>query len=146
MGHRWGPARVNIASTMLDHIGFFVADYERSRTFYKQALAPLGYGLVQEVISSSGKRACGFGEGGKPDFWIAGDDKTKPDVHVAFQAPSREAVDLFHAVALRTVVRTTACRASERIIIRTTMRPLCSIPTTTTSRPHAIARVRQLIR
>jgi catechol 2,3-dioxygenase-like lactoylglutathione lyase family enzyme len=86
---------------MLDHIGFSVADYERSRNFYTQALAPLGYRLVHEVAGSSGSRGCGFGESGKPEFWIAGEGETKPDLHVAFLAPDRESVDLFHGAALR---------------------------------------------
>ena len=29
--------------SMLDHVGFSVTDYARSKTFYKKALAPLGY-------------------------------------------------------------------------------------------------------
>lgn len=31
---------------MLDHIGIAVADAERARIFYEQALAPLGIGLI----------------------------------------------------------------------------------------------------
>ena len=31
---------------MIDHIGFPVSDYERAKTFYLKALAPLGYGLL----------------------------------------------------------------------------------------------------
>jgi catechol 2,3-dioxygenase-like lactoylglutathione lyase family enzyme len=27
---------------MLDHLGFSVGDYERSKSFYEKALAPLG--------------------------------------------------------------------------------------------------------
>ena len=34
---------------MLDHIGFPVSDYARSKAFYESALRPLGYGLVMEV-------------------------------------------------------------------------------------------------
>jgi catechol 2,3-dioxygenase-like lactoylglutathione lyase family enzyme len=34
---------------MIDHIGFPVSDYERSKAFYAKALAPLGYVLVMEV-------------------------------------------------------------------------------------------------
>ena len=28
---------------MIDHVGFPVSDYERSKAFYTAALAPLGY-------------------------------------------------------------------------------------------------------
>jgi catechol 2,3-dioxygenase-like lactoylglutathione lyase family enzyme len=34
---------------MIDHIGFPVSDYERSKAFYLKALAPLDYVLVMEV-------------------------------------------------------------------------------------------------
>lgn len=70
-------------------------------TFYEQALAPLGYRVVQEVAESSGSRTCGFGESGTPDFWIAGDGKTGPALHVVFQARDQESVNVFYAAALR---------------------------------------------
>ena len=61
---------------MLDHIGFPVSDYERAKSFYLKALAPLGYGLVMEVSreQSGDAPAAGFGANGKPDFWIGGED------------------------------------------------------------------------
>ena len=34
---------------MLDHVGFPITDYQRSKAFYEKALAPLGYSLVMEV-------------------------------------------------------------------------------------------------
>ena len=34
---------------MIDHIGFPVSDYAKSKAFYTQALAPLGYSLVLEI-------------------------------------------------------------------------------------------------
>ncbi len=37
---------------MLDHIGFGVTDFKRSKAFYSQALAPLGYKLVMQVSLS----------------------------------------------------------------------------------------------
>ena len=56
---------------MIDHIGFSVLDYARSKTFYESALGPLGYTLVMEVTAEeTGQPAAGFGSGGKPDFWI----------------------------------------------------------------------------
>jgi len=45
--------------------------------------------------------AAGFGDGGKPYFWI---ETRRPPVegalHVAFAAPTRELVDAFHAAGL----------------------------------------------
>ena len=56
---------------MLDHIGLGVRDYERSKSFYKAALAPLGY----EVLMEYGEQACGFGNAGKPVFWFTSPDR-----------------------------------------------------------------------
>ena len=37
---------------MLDHVGFPITDYKRSKAFYEKALAPLGYSLVMEVAAA----------------------------------------------------------------------------------------------
>ena len=61
---------------MIDHVGFSVSDYARSKAFYEKALMPLGYTLVMEVTAqATGMPAAGFGSGGKPDFWIGGEGK-----------------------------------------------------------------------
>jgi catechol 2,3-dioxygenase-like lactoylglutathione lyase family enzyme len=81
---------------MLDHVGFGVSDYERSKAFYEKALAPLGLTVLMEPMA----QAAGFGEAGKPFFWIETRGPTAQGVHVAFAAESRETVDAFHAAAL----------------------------------------------
>ena len=73
---------------IIDHIGFGVSDYERAKDFYGKVLAPLGITLVMEVPpdqNPAGAPACGFGRG-KPDFWIGGEGKTSPRMHIAFTA------------------------------------------------------------
>ena len=91
---------------MIDHIGITVRDFARSRDFYRAALAPLGATLVMEVppdVTGNGSRHAGFGRDGKPSFWIgAGPDHaaTRDDLHLAFVADSRAAVDAFHAAAI----------------------------------------------
>ena len=63
---------------MIDHIGFPVSDYARSKAFYNKALAPLGYTLVMEATAEqteSGHPAAGFGKDGKPDLWIGGEGR-----------------------------------------------------------------------
>ena len=93
---------------MLDHVGIGVADYQRSKTFYEQALAPLGYTLLLEFSGA----AAGFGkeDGGRPSFFLeAHGDPASGRLHIAFSAESRELVDAFHAAALG--VPTTARRA-----------------------------------
>jgi catechol 2,3-dioxygenase-like lactoylglutathione lyase family enzyme len=82
---------------MLDHVGFGVSDYQRSKAFYEQALVPLGMTLVLEPVGE----AAGFGKGGKPFFWIETRGATSHGaVHVAFAVENRETVDAFHAAAL----------------------------------------------
>ena len=81
---------------MLDHMGFTVSDYERSKAFYERALAPLGIELLMEPVA----QAAGFGRDGKPFFWIEAERSTVTEVHVAFEAPDRATVDAFHAAAL----------------------------------------------
>jgi|SRR5689334_14733430 len=89
---------------MIDHIGFPVSDYARSKAFYTQALAPLGYTLVKEIDSAHTEAkapAAGFGAGGKPDFWIGGEGGLEKTLHVAITVADRATVDTFHAAALR---------------------------------------------
>jgi len=51
---------------MLDHSGFPVSDYARSKAFYEKALAPLGYSLVMEVAQTANDHpAAGFGANGR---------------------------------------------------------------------------------
>ena len=88
---------------MIDHIGFPVSNYERSKAFYTLALAPLGYTLVMEVGANQtegGHPAGGFGAGGKPDFWIGAEGGIDRPLHVAIAAKDRAAVDAFYHAAL----------------------------------------------
>jgi catechol 2,3-dioxygenase-like lactoylglutathione lyase family enzyme len=80
----------------IDHIGLDVADFETSRAFYEQALAPLGINVLMEPVPG----ICGFG-GDFPFFWIGKRDRgPQTGVHVAFTAKDRPMVDAFHAAAL----------------------------------------------
>jgi catechol 2,3-dioxygenase-like lactoylglutathione lyase family enzyme len=80
---------------MLDHVSVPAREYARSKAFYEKALAPLGYRLAMEFGPHGG-----FGEQGKPDFWLNGEAKAHAPVHVAFQAKDRRAVDAFYAAAI----------------------------------------------
>jgi catechol 2,3-dioxygenase-like lactoylglutathione lyase family enzyme len=79
---------------MIDHIGLNVSDFERSKIFYEQALAPLGLTPQMEFSSSAG-----FGTEAKPFFWIA-ERGPVGQAHVAFHCDDRASVDRFHAAAL----------------------------------------------
>ena len=83
--------------TVLDHVGFAVRDYDRSKAFYEQALAPLGLSLLKEPMG----QAAGFGRDGWASFWIEAQGRpVQGRLHLAFSADSREVVDAFHVAAL----------------------------------------------
>ena len=82
---------------MIDHTGLLVTDLQKSRRFYEQALAPLGYVMLFEVPGGAG---IGFGEPAKPDFWVGQGTPNTPRLHVAFRANSRAIVDAFYKAAL----------------------------------------------
>jgi catechol 2,3-dioxygenase-like lactoylglutathione lyase family enzyme len=79
---------------MVDHVTLVVGDLKKSLRFYRSALEPLGY-----VVESSDDTSAGLGPAGKPQLWLQ-EGKTVSRSHVAFKAPSRKAVDQFHAAAL----------------------------------------------
>jgi len=85
---------------MLHHVSFAVADLVRSAAFYDATLATLGY--VRVWADST---AVGYGfPGGDDKFAIKLSPGPMavpgPKFHLAFAAPSREAVARFHAAAL----------------------------------------------
>jgi catechol 2,3-dioxygenase-like lactoylglutathione lyase family enzyme len=86
---------------MIDHVGFPVSDYAKSKAFYEQVLKPLGYVVVMEVQQSANDaKAAGFGAGGKPDFWIGGEGALNLPMHIAIAAKDRASVDAFYKAAL----------------------------------------------
>ncbi len=88
---------------MIDHVGFAISDFEKSKAFYLKTLAPLGYVLVMEATAEqaeSGFPAAGFGKDGKPDFWIGGEGLLDKPLHIAISADNRSAVDAFYQAAI----------------------------------------------
>jgi catechol 2,3-dioxygenase-like lactoylglutathione lyase family enzyme len=85
---------------MLSHVSVGVTDLDRTVAFYDAALGALGY-----VRVFTGPRSAGWGtrDGSEP-FAVklqARPPTAGPGAHLAFAAPSPEAVDRFHAEALR---------------------------------------------
>ncbi|MFZ0382798.1 MAG: VOC family protein [Solirubrobacteraceae bacterium] len=82
---------------VIDHLAIGVADLARSRAFYAQALAPLGF-----VELSEGKdgRDVAFGPAGLDDFAISLAYPVGAPIHVAFAADSPQQVDEFYAAAI----------------------------------------------
>ena len=87
---------------MIDHTGVVVSDFERSKTFYREALAPIGYQLLLEFPAAvtGHTDVAGFGEPPKPDFWISRGTPNQPPIHIAFRVGTRAEVDAFHRAAL----------------------------------------------
>jgi len=87
---------------MMDHIGLAVADFERSKSFFINALAPLDITLLMEVTAeqTGGDAHAGFGAEQKAFFWIGNGRKSTSGVHVAFTAKSRSQVDAFYQAAM----------------------------------------------
>lgn len=88
---------------MIDHVGFKVSDFERSKAFYTKALAPLGYGLLMEItpdMTGTDSHHAGFGKDRKPSFWFGTGETTSGSLHIALVAATRAEVDAFHAAAL----------------------------------------------
>ena len=87
---------------MIDHTGIDVSDAARSRRFYEEALAPLGYKVMMEVPKefTGGHVVLGLGVPPKPDFWLHEGTPQTPRVHIAFRADDRAQVDAFYAAAI----------------------------------------------
>jgi catechol 2,3-dioxygenase-like lactoylglutathione lyase family enzyme len=86
---------------MIDHVSVAVRDLRAAERFYSALLAPLGMAKLREWPDA----AIGFGKK-FPEFWInrrATMDRVAYDsgVHICLRAPSAEAVDAFHAAALK---------------------------------------------
>jgi catechol 2,3-dioxygenase-like lactoylglutathione lyase family enzyme len=81
---------------MLDHIAIQVRDVVASARFYEVALAPLGGKRTKEFGEN-----IGFGTTGHA-FWLvpAAEEGPVREVHLAFAAADRAAVDAFHAAAV----------------------------------------------
>ena len=91
---------------MLHHISFAVTDIERSAKFYDGALKQLGYVRVfEDLRPGEHGQAVGYGLSGEGDkFCIKQSEVSSASeghgFHLAFAAPSREAVHRFHEHAL----------------------------------------------
>ncbi len=90
---------------MFDHFSLPVSDYARARAFYDVVLATLGHRCVMEQEEDD-YIAGGYGDDAdEPAFWVGAGkpaDTIVPQYgqHIAFRAPSRAAVDAFHAAGL----------------------------------------------
>jgi catechol 2,3-dioxygenase-like lactoylglutathione lyase family enzyme len=85
---------------MLEHLSIGVKDMARSKAFYDAALKPLGGKLISDYGDF-----VGYGIDA-PKLWVMKAEKpVKPEMknglHLCLSAPTRKAVDAFHAAALK---------------------------------------------
>jgi len=81
---------------MLDHVTIGVSNIERAKTFYDQALLPLGI----ERLYAEGDTFAGYGANRKAFFWIGLRNTSQTGVHIAFSTQDRKIVDQFYRAAL----------------------------------------------
>ncbi len=84
---------------MIDHLSIGVVDLDRSTAFYDGVLGKIGYARVWATDS-----AAGYGSPGGSDKLALFVSPTAPALgagfHLAFTAPTEDAVRQFHAAAL----------------------------------------------
>jgi catechol 2,3-dioxygenase-like lactoylglutathione lyase family enzyme len=92
---------------MIDHTGIVVTDLGRARRFYDAIAKPLGLSTA-----ANGPESFLFGRSAdepipylwigtlRPSYWVEGSRAGLNQMHVAFVAPSRDAVDAFYRAAL----------------------------------------------
>lgn len=84
------PATWDWSRPVFDHVHLRVADLQASRAFYGAVLEPLGIPLLLDTPHLVGFANLALSDDGEPTT----------RAHVCFIAPSREAVDAFHAAGL----------------------------------------------
>jgi catechol 2,3-dioxygenase-like lactoylglutathione lyase family enzyme len=86
---------------MLDHLSIQASDVDAAAAFYLRVFAPLG---IREAIriDRDGAPVVGFsGPDGFPHFWLGpATGSAGREVHIAFTAPSRTAVDDVYRAAV----------------------------------------------
>ena len=90
---------------MIDHISSYATDFEATKRFYDAALGSLGYSIQAEMEMTGdtalpGRKACAYGPGGRPVFWVIQVLEASSPRHLAFTAPDRAHVDAFYKAAL----------------------------------------------
>ena len=86
---------------MLDHIGLQAKDVEASLDFYLRTFAAIGMREAMRFPVGDDLFVGLSGPDGVPDFWLGPPtgDETR-ELHVAFRAPDRAAVDAVHEAAV----------------------------------------------
>jgi catechol 2,3-dioxygenase-like lactoylglutathione lyase family enzyme len=96
---------------MFSHVGIVFRDLKASGDFYRQVLEQIGVRLLEDhtqpdgtgwlVFAPPNSKAFFVVAAGRPSFWTESSRPASSPAHIAFDAPSREAVDRFHSVGLK---------------------------------------------
>jgi catechol 2,3-dioxygenase-like lactoylglutathione lyase family enzyme len=93
-------------SGVIDHVGIRVSDLAASRRMYEAALVEIGFSVLGEG-EFEGDGYVLFGRDGSDDFSLhtvgsePGRDRVTTGAHIAFPAPHADAVERWHAAAVR---------------------------------------------
>ena len=88
---------------MLDHLSIQCADVDAAEDFYLDVFGPLGFRRAMRYDGEEGTAIGISGVDGMPRFWLGPQvDAGSGPIHLAFIAPTKEAVD---AVQARAVAR-----------------------------------------
>ena len=86
---------------MIDHLGIQVADVDASLQFYLRTFAAIGLREAMRFPLGDSFVVGLAGPDGKPDFWLGPTDGAETrELHVAFPAADRAAVDAVHEAAV----------------------------------------------
>ena len=84
---------------MIDHISLRVSDFQKSLSFYKAALEPLGYALV---FSNDQEQYAGFAGPDRERIWIGHREGASHGyAHIAVLAKDRATVRKFYEAAMK---------------------------------------------
>lgn len=90
---------------MIDHLSTYTTQFDAAQRFYDAALTPLGYGRTMDLVATwdgefPNRRMAAWGPPGKRILWLIEVKEAPSPRHIAFQAPSRKAVQAFFDAAL----------------------------------------------
>lgn len=91
-----GDVLVRYTGNMIDHVGYTIENFQKSKAFYVAALGALGYvekfsDDVSMYLAHPVSGGVWFGQMGEP---------VKEQIHLAFSAASKEQVDDFYRAGL----------------------------------------------
>ncbi|MFC4161490.1 VOC family protein [Chitinimonas lacunae] len=91
---------------MLDHLGIYASDFERSKLFYRAVLGAIGYKPLHEMTARDTGLVPLIGFGVEhADFWLGGSSAARPvtcgSLHIAFRVKNRAGVEAFYQAALK---------------------------------------------